>query len=89
MENVSPELISALTGPFSALLLAVGLLFALGKLLAKWVPVVVEAHMSRMDKMIDSHDEDRKLYQTSIQKIVHQQEQMSHDIKVIRDAVTR
>ncbi len=89
MESMSPELISAITGPFSALVLAVGLLFAIGKLLAKWIPVIVEAHMQRFDKLIDSHDDDRKLYQNSIQKLSDRQDQMSLDIKVIRDAVTK
>jgi hypothetical protein len=80
MESMSPELISAITGPFSALVLA---------LLAKWIPVIVEAHMQRFDKLIDSHDDDRKLYQNSIQRLSDRQDQMSLDIKVIRDAVTK
>ena len=65
------------------------MLFALGKLLAKWVPVMLEAHMQRFDRLIDSHDEDRVLYQNSIQKLSDRQDQMSLDIKVIRDAVTK
>ena len=89
MEHLTPEILSAITGPFSALMLAVGMLFALGKLLAKWVPVMLEAHMQRFDRLIDSHDEDRKLYQNSIQKLSDRQDQMSLDIKVIRDAVTK
>lgn len=89
MEHLTPEILSAITGPFSALMLAVGMLFALGKLLAKWVPVMLEAHMQRFDRLIDSHDEDRILYQNSIQKLSDRQDQMSLDIKVIRDAVTK
>jgi hypothetical protein len=89
MEHLTPEILSAITGPFSALMLAVGMLFALGKLLAKWVPVMLEAHMQRFDRLIDSHDEDRQLYQNSIQKLSDRQDQMSLDIKVIRDAVTK
>ena len=89
MEHLTPEILSAITGPFSALMLAVGMLFALGKLLAKWVPVMLEAHMQRFDRLIDSHDEDRVLYQNSIQKLSDRQDQMSLDIKVIRDAVTK
>jgi hypothetical protein len=89
MEHLTPEILSAITGPFSALMLAVGMLFALGKLLAKWVPVMLEAHMQRFDRLINSHDEDRILYQNSIQKLSDRQDQMSLDIKVIRDAVTK
>ena len=85
---MSPELISAITGPFSALVLAVTILFALGRLLSKWVPVALDGHMSRFDKLIDSHDEDRKLYQISIHKLSDRQNQMAEDIKIIRDKVT-
>jgi len=89
MESMSPELMTALTGPFSALVLAVAILVTMARLLAKWIPVIVEAHMSRFDRIIDSHDEDRKLYQDSIQKLAERQHQMSEDIKVIREAVTK
>jgi len=51
--------------------------------------VIVEAHMSRFDRIIDSHDEDRKLYQDSIQKLAERQHQMSEDITIIREAVTK
>lgn len=47
-------LIEILTGPFSALVLAVILLYGLFKLAAKYIPKVVERHLKQIDEQMDS-----------------------------------
>jgi hypothetical protein len=83
------DILQALTGPFSSLVLAVTLLYTIGRWLSKWVPVYIEGTMMRWDKIIDSHDEDRRLYQTSLNELGTQQKQIADDVKVIRDSITR
>lgn len=47
-------IIDILTGPFSALMLAVILLYGLYKIAAKYIPRVVERHLKQIDEQMDS-----------------------------------
>lgn len=84
-QMTTPEILQALTGPFSSLILAVTLLYTIGKWLSKWVPVYIEGTMQRWDRIIDSHDEDRRLYQSSLADLGTQQKQIADDVRIIKD----
>lgn len=46
-----------LTGPVSALALAVAILFGLGKFLGKYVPQIVEKHLEQVDKQMKAQEQ--------------------------------
>ena len=76
-ENMIQEI---LTGPFSALVLAVTLLMGLYKLAAKYVPKVIEKHLEQMDEQrlaqstaprlqVDGHAELGTTHAIAIQRV--------------------
>ena len=64
--------VELMTGPFSALILSLAIIYAIGS----YVPTVVDRHLSQIDKMIDQQEADRLLYQKSLQEILIRLEKM-------------
>ena len=83
----TPELVQALTGPFSAMILAVIMLMASGRWLAKYVPMYLNRHLDQIDKMVDSHNEDRVAWQEGLQTLTEQLNLLNRDIMEIRNGV--
>ena len=83
----TPELIQALTGPFSAMLLAVIMLVASAKWLAKYVPLYLNRHLDQIDKMVDSHNEDREAWKEGLQTLTEQHNLLNRDIMDIKAGV--
>lgn len=54
-----------LTGPFAALMLAVGLLYVVGS----YMPTVIDRHFASIDRMMDEHAADRAVYQESMREL--------------------
>jgi septal ring factor EnvC (AmiA/AmiB activator) len=89
------EIIQMLTGPFSAMVLAVIMLFAMGKWLAQNVPLYLDRHLRQIDKMIESHNQDREMYRQGLQTLTEQHNVLAREVqeitvsvKDIRDEVT-
>ena len=55
-----------LTGPVAALALCVSAIFFIARWLAKHVPIWVDRHMKQIDNIVESHNEDRKVYREDI-----------------------
>jgi len=49
------ELLMLLTGPVSALALAVTMLFGIGRLVSKYVPKVIEKHLQQIDDQMKTN----------------------------------
>ena len=85
-----------LTGPFSAMILAVIMLFYIGRWLAENVPLYLDRHLKQIDKIVDSHNADREMYREGLQTLTEQHNQLanevlniSRDVKEIKEDVTR
>ena len=74
------EIIQMLTGPFSAMLLAVIMLFFIGRWLAENVPLYLDRHLKQIDKMVDSHNEDREMYREGLQTLTEQHNNLTRDV---------
>jgi len=78
------EILQMLTGPFSAMLLAVIMLMAIGKWLATNIPIYLERHLRQIDKMVESHNEDRELYREGLKTLTEQHNLLVRDVQEIR-----
>ena len=67
--------VELLTGPFSALLLSLAIIYSIGS----YVPTVVDRHLEQIDRLIEQQEADRTLYQRSLTEILIQLEQLNHD----------
>ena len=83
----TPELIQALTGPFSAMRLAVIMLIAGAKWLGKYVPLYLNRHLDQIDKMVESHNEDRETWKVGLQTLTEQHNLLNRDISEIKTGV--
>ena len=81
------EIIQMLTGPFSAMVLAVIMLFAMGKWLAQNVPLYLERHLKQIDKIIDNHTQDREMYRQGLQTLTEQHNVLAREVKEITVSV--
>ena len=77
------EIIQMLTGPFSAMVLAVIMLFFIGRWLAENVPLYLDRHLKQIDKMVDSHNEDREMYRQGLQTLTEQHNDLSREVHSI------
>ena len=64
--------VELMTGPFSALILSLSIIYAIGS----YVPKVVDRHLLQIDKLIDQQEADRELYHRSLQEILIRLEKM-------------
>jgi len=67
MDNAT--LLQILTGPVGALALCLLFIYFVGRWLASHLPVWVDRHLKQIDRMVDSHNEDRRVYKESITEI--------------------
>ena len=74
------EIIQMLTGPFSAMVLAVIMLFFIGRWLAENVPLYLDRHLKQIDKMVESHNEDREMYREGLQTLTEQHNQLAREV---------
>jgi hypothetical protein len=81
------EIIQMLTGPFSAMVLAVILLYAVGRWLAENIPLYLDRHLKQIDKMVESHNEDREMYRDGLQTLTEQHNILSRDVQDIKQEV--
>lgn len=64
--------VELLTGPFSALILSLAIIYSIGS----YVPKVVDRHLTQIDKLIEQQEADRELYHRSLQEILIRLEKM-------------
>ena len=57
-----------LTGPFSVLVLAIGLLYVVGS----YIPTVVDRHFAAIDRMMDEHRDDREMYARNMEQLTRE-----------------
>lgn len=57
------------TGPVAALALCLIFIFVLGRWLAAHLPKWVDRHLKQIDRMVDSHNEDRQMYKESLNEV--------------------
>lgn len=57
------------TGPVAALALCILFIFFIGRWLAAHLPVWVDRHLKQIDRMVDSHNEDRQMYKESLNEV--------------------
>ncbi len=81
------EIIQMLTGPFSAMVLAVILLVAVGRWLAENIPLYLDRHLKQIDKMVESHNEDREMYRDNLQTLTEQHNLLVRDVQEIKQDV--
>ena len=67
--------VELLTGPFSALLLSLAIIYSIGS----YVPKVVDRHLEQIDKLIEQQEADRTLYQRSLSEILIHLENMNNE----------
>ena len=81
------EIIQMLTGPFSAMVLAVILLVAVGRWLATNITLYLDRHLKQIDKMVESHNEDREMYREGLQTLTEQHNLLARDVQEIKTEV--
>lgn len=81
------EIIQMLTGPFSAMVLAVILLVAVGRWLAENIPLYLDRHLKQIDKMVESHNEDREMYRENLQTLSERHNLLIRDVQEIKQDV--
>ena len=57
------------TGPVAALALCLMFIYLVGRWLASNLPVWVDRHLKQIDRMVDSHNEDRQMYKESLNEV--------------------
>lgn len=57
------------TGPVAALALCILFIYFIGRWLAAHLPVWVDRHLKQIDRMVDSHNEDRQMYRESLTEV--------------------
>tara|TARA_R100001440_G_scaffold66766_1_gene87866 strand:- start:54 stop:359 length:306 start_codon:yes stop_codon:yes gene_type:complete len=76
-----------LTGPVAALGLCLVLLYAIGKWAASNIPVWVDRHLKQIDKIVDSHNQDRAMYQENLKNLSISLGKVSVEVEVIKQDV--
>lgn len=89
------QVIGALTGPFSALVLAVGILYWLA---SKALPIAqkyLEDQNDRLgemvkalEKTVDSHEADRHVFESAIAKLTTRLDKVEDDISEIKEKIS-
>jgi len=65
-----------LTGPFSALLLCMGIIYSM----AVYVPTLTARHFDAVDRMMDEHKQDREIYRESMEKMNDSIKELHHKV---------
>lgn len=84
-------IISAITGPFGALIISVGILYWVGN---KLIPILQKYFDSQneqlgglvkaLNKTVDAHEKDRKTFEDAINKLVQRIEKVEEDVEDIK-----
>jgi len=84
------------TGPVAALALCLMFIYLVGRWLASNLPVWVDRHLKQIDRMVDSHNEDRQMYKESLNEVnktlitLHGDiGELQIDVKAMRDDIQR
>jgi hypothetical protein len=80
-------LIQILTGPVAALALCISAIFYIGRWIATHLPIWVDRHMKQIDNIIDSHNEDRKVYREGLETLNMSLRDLNGEVDVIKDDV--
>lgn len=80
-------MIDILTGPVAALALCVFALYFIAKWLATHVPVWVDRHLKQIDKIVESHNEDRKVYREGLETLNVSLRDLNGEVHVLKDDV--
>ena len=80
-------LIQVLTGPVAALALCIAAIFYIGKWVATHLPIWVDRHMKQIDNIIDSHNEDRKVYREGLETLNTSMKELNGEVHVLKDDV--
>ena len=62
-------LLQIATGPVAALALCLMFIFVIGRWLAAHLAVWVDRHLKQIDRMVESHNEDRQMYKESLNEV--------------------
>ena len=79
--------IQVLTGPVAALALCIAAIFYIGRWVATHLPIWVDRHMKQIDNIIDSHNEDRKVYREGLETLNMSLRDLNGEVDVIKDDV--
>ena len=80
-------LIQILTGPVAALALCIAAIFYIGRWVATHLPIWVDRHMKQIDNIIESHNEDRKVYREGLETLNMSIRDLNGEVDVIKDDV--
>jgi len=80
-------MIDILTGPVAALALCVSAIFFIGRWLAHHVPIWVDRHMKQIDNIVESHNEDRKVYREGLETLNVSLRDLNGEVHVLKDDV--
>jgi len=80
-------MIQILTGPVAALALCLFAIYYVVRWMAMHIPKWVERHMGQIDRIVESHNEDRAAYQEGLQTLNMSLQELSGEMKTIRDDV--
>ena len=76
-----------LTGPVGALALCLFAIYFVARWVATHVPIWVDRHLKQIDKMIDSHNNDREMYKETLGTLTVSLKDLGKEVDVIKDDV--
>jgi len=82
-------IITLITGPVGALALCVSVIYFVGRWAATHVPQWVNRHLDQIDRIVESHNDDRKVYQTSFEQMYGDVKTIKSDVQTIKHAVNK
>jgi len=62
-------------------------LYAIAKWVGANVPVWVNRHLDQLDKIVDSHNQDREMYRESLGTLTISLQELNKEVDVIKDDV--
>lgn len=80
-------MIEALTGPVAALALCLLALYGIGKWIATHLPKWVDRHLNQIDRIVESHNEDRTAYREGLMTLNTSVTELRSEVDVIKDDV--
>jgi len=80
-------MLSILTGPVGALALCLFAIYFVARWVATHVPIWVDRHLKQIDKMIDSHNNDREMYKETLGTLTVSLKDLGKEVDVIKDDV--
>jgi|TARA_R110000803_G_C11733261_1_gene289955 hypothetical protein len=85
------EYINLILGPFGALVVMAFVLFGLYRVGIKHIlPLIkssIDKHLEQVDRMLDSHKEDREIFKETIKQIVSRLDKVEDDVSYIKGKI--